>query len=113
MDIETDRCYNKKKLFKRFGEDKKLIELILNSFFEEAPELIEKIEQAVNKNDIKGVQLSSHALKGSAANVNADLLRNAALEMETHAKAQNSDSFVSTLKFIRAEYKKFIREAKL
>ncbi len=113
VDIETDQCYNKKKLFKRFGEDKKLIELILNSFIEEAPELIEKIEQAVNENDIKGVQLSSHALKGSAANVNADLLRNAALGMEIHAKAQNSNSFISTLELIRTEYKNFIREAKL
>ena len=113
IDIEVDQCFNKEKLFERFGNDKNLIELILNSFLEEAPELIEKIGQAIDGNDIEGVKLSSHALKGSAANLNADLLRNAALELETQAKDQNSDSFVATLELIQTQYKRFIREGKL
>ena len=109
---ETNQCFNKEKLFERFGNDKNLIELVLNSFLQEAPELIEKIGQAINENDIEGVKLNSHGLKGSSANVNADLLRDAALEMETHAKAENLDSFVSTLESIQTHYKRFIREAK-
>ncbi len=112
-DSEAAQCFNKEKLLKRFGEDEKMVDLILNSFIEEAPELIEKIEQAVGENNMKGLQLSSHALKGSAANVNADLLRNAALEMETQAKNQNSVAIVPTLELIQTEHKKFIRKTKL
>ena len=43
--------------------------------------------------EAEAVRLNLHALKGSAANVNADLLRNAAFNMETDAKAGYSDSF--------------------
>jgi len=111
--VQTDQCFNKEDLFERFGNDKNLIELVLNSFLQEAPGLIEKIEQAINENDLEGVQLSSHALKGSAANLSADLLRKAALGMETQAKAQDSDSFFSSLELIQIEYKRFVREAKL
>jgi len=109
--IDPVLCFDKNKLLTRFEGDKKLVELIVNSFLQEAPELIEKIHQAIDKNDANGVRLSSHALKGSAANVNADLLSRAALKMETQAKIENSDSFAATLKMIQTEYNNFTREA--
>jgi signal transduction histidine kinase/DNA-binding response OmpR family regulator/HPt (histidine-containing phosphotransfer) domain-containing protein len=112
-DPEPDMCFNKDKLFERFGGDEEIIEVVLDSFLEEAPELIEKIGRAIHEKDVEGVKLSSHALKGSAANVNADLLRNAVLDLETQAKIQNSDSFASQFKVIQNEYSKFIRKAKL
>ena len=112
-DSEQDMCFNKDKLFERFGGDEEIIEVVLDSFFEEAPELIEKIRDAIDGNDVEEVRLNSHALKGSAANVNADLLRKAVLDMETRAKTQNSDSFVLKFEIIQNEYNKFIREAKL
>ncbi len=108
-----DMCFNKDKLFDRFGGDEELIEVVLDAFFEEAPELLAKIGHTIDENDIEGVRLNSHALKGSAANVNADLLKKAVLDMETQAKIQNFDSFASNFEIIQNEYSKFIREAKL
>ncbi|MCD4676380.1 MAG: response regulator, partial [Desulfobacula sp.] len=110
---QADICFNKDKLFERFGEDEEIIEVVLEAFFQEAPELIEKIQQAMDKNNTEDVRSNLHALKGSAANVNADLLRNAALDMETDAKAQNSDFFVSKFEAVQNEYNKFVREANL
>ncbi|MCP3874319.1 MAG: response regulator [Desulfobacteraceae bacterium] len=111
--VEADMCFNRDKLSERFGGDEEMIELVLDSFFQEAPELIDKIEYAINEDDDEGVRLSSHALKGSAANVNADVLRKAALEIETDAKAQNSDSFIAKFETIQEEYNKFMKEANL
>ncbi|RLC06117.1 MAG: hypothetical protein DRH34_01175 [Deltaproteobacteria bacterium] len=113
VDTEVDLCFNKDKLSERFGRDDELIEVVLESFFQEAPELIESIGHAMDENDAEDVRLRLHALKGSAANVNADLLRNAVLDMETEAKAENSDSFVAKFEIIRNEYERFVREAKL
>ncbi len=110
---QADICFNKDKLFERFGDDEEIIEVVLDAFFQEAPELLEKISNAINENDTEDVRSNLHALKGSAANVNADLLRSAALDMETDAKAQNSDSFVSKFEAVQNEYNKFVREAKL
>jgi signal transduction histidine kinase/DNA-binding response OmpR family regulator/HPt (histidine-containing phosphotransfer) domain-containing protein len=110
---ETDLCFNKDKLFQRFEKDEEIINVVLDSFFEEAPELLEKIKQAMVEKEAEAVRLNSHALKGSAANVNADLLRNAAFDMETDAKAGYSDSFGVKFKKIQREYIRFIEEAKL
>lgn len=112
-DTESDMCFNKDKFFERFGGDKEILSVVLDAFLQEAPELMEKIRQAMDENDTEGVRLMSHALKGSAANVNADLLKNAALEMETQAKAQNSDLFIPNYEMIQNEYNMFIREAKI
>ncbi|MBU1343620.1 MAG: response regulator [Proteobacteria bacterium] len=109
---QIDMCFNKDKLFERFGNDKEIIEVVLDSFFQEAPELINKIQHAIDENDTEAVRLASHALKGSAANVNADVLRTAALEMETDAREQDSALFASRFEMIQTEYQKFIREAK-
>ena len=106
-------CFNKDKLFERFGEDEELIEIVLTSFFKEAPELMEKIGNAVNQMDVEQVRSNAHALKGSAANINADLLSQAALEMETQAKADCSDAFSPAFESLQTEYNRFVREARL
>lgn len=113
VNTETDMCFNKDKLVERFGGDEEIIEIVLDSFLQEAPDLIEAIGHAIDENDAEGVRLNLHALKGSAANVNADLLRKAALDMETQAKVQNFNSFVLKFEAVINEYNKFIREVKL
>jgi len=113
VNIETDICFNKDKLFERFKGDKEIIEVVLDAFFQEAPELIDNIGNAIDKKDAEGLRSNSHALKGSAANVNADLLKKAALDMETAAKAENFDLFASKFETIQNEYIKFTKEAKL
>ncbi len=106
-------CFNKEELFERFGNDGEMIKIVLDSFLEEAPELINKIENSVNQNDIEGIKLNCHALKGSAANVNADMLKAAALELETEAKAGLNDTFVLRLKKINNEYNAFLKAVKI
>ncbi len=108
-----DLCFNKEKLHERFGQDDELVAVILDSFFQEAPELLEQISKAVSSNDDDQVRAGAHALKGSSANVNADLLRNAALALETHAKEKKTDLFKDTFVVIEKEYQSFIREAKI
>ena len=112
--VETNKLmnFNKKELSERFGQDKELIKIVLDSFLSEAPPLLEKLENAINKNDIEEIRSSAHALKGSAANVNADLLKLAALELETEAKTGQSDSFLLKFENINEEYNAFTKAVK-
>ena len=109
--IETSEyfCFNREELSERFGNDEEMIQIILDSFLEEAAELMEKLENSVNQQDIEETRLNSHALKGSAANVSADLLRFAALELENKAKEDQTDSFALKFKTITTEYNTFIK----
>ncbi|MCP4673751.1 MAG: response regulator, partial [Desulfobacula sp.] len=105
-------CFNKEKLFERFGDDGEMIKIVMDSFLEEAPELINKIDNAVNKHDVEETKLNCHALKGSAANVNADILQVAVLELETEAKTGLYDNFELKLNKIHDEYNAFLKALK-
>ena len=113
QDVEPDLCFDKKTLFERFGQDEELVQVIMASFFEEAPELIEHISNALNTNDTEAVRSNAHALKGSSANVNADLLRNAAFELETAAREQQLEQLPGMFEAVEKEYESYVREARI
>ncbi len=110
--VETDLCFDKEKLLERFGGDGETVKIILESFFQEAPEFLEKIGNAIDNKEMEDIRSNCHALKGSAANVNAELLRKAAMDMETEAKNNNPDSFLLKYQALQNEYKLFIKEVK-
>ena len=110
--VETDLCFDKEKLLERFGGDGETVKIILESFFQEGPEFLEKIGNAIDNKEMEDIRFNCHALKGSAANVNAELLRKAALAMETEAKNGNPDSFIEKYQALQNEYQLFIKEAK-
>jgi two-component system, sensor histidine kinase and response regulator len=113
--IETQQlmCFNKQQLLERFGKDEEMVNIILDLFFEEAPQLLEKITKAIDRKDIEETRLNAHALKGTAANVNADILQAAALELETSAKTGYSDSLPTGLEKIKKEYNAFKKAVKI
>ncbi|MBU2431315.1 MAG: response regulator, partial [Proteobacteria bacterium] len=104
------KSFDREKLSERFGNDQELIEAVLEAFFLEAPELIDHIQTAVQNNDIETVRLKAHALKGSSANINAELLRQAALELETEAKNQKTELFAQRCAQLQDEYEKFLED---
>ncbi len=110
-ETEGALVFDREKLFERFGNDEEMVEIIVESFLEEAPELIENMANAIDDNDLEGVQSAAHALKGSAANVNAEVLKEASLAVETNAKNDNPDGFAAQLKLIQDEFNIFSREA--
>ncbi len=110
---EKTLSFDKEKLLERFGNDQEIVEVVLEAFFQESPDLIANIGNAIDENDTEAVRSHSHALKGSAANVNADLLRLAALDLETEAKQQNSDYFAEKFVQLQNEYETLVRNSKL
>lgn len=109
---KTVPCFLKDKLYDRFGQDTQLISIILDSFFQEAPDLLSELQTAVGDNDTEMVRTRAHALKGSAANVNAESLRQRSFEMENSAKNNETDSFQIQLEAIQTEYDRFVEEVK-
>jgi two-component system sensor histidine kinase/response regulator len=106
-------CFNKDRLSERFGNDEELIQMVLDSFFEEAPELIEKIKTSIDQEDVESIRSYSHALKGSAANVNADILRETAAYMEDQAKNGELSLVPQIVERLEKEWTDFTREANI
>ncbi|WP_321492398.1 response regulator [uncultured Desulfobacter sp.] len=72
----------------RFGNDEELAADVLESFAQEVEELVDNLVAAVGNEpfDPEYVIACAHALKGGAANVNAEQLRLAALDIEIQVK---------------------------
>jgi PAS domain S-box-containing protein len=66
----------------RVGGDKALVERSALGFTSDAPNLIEKLKRALMENDTSGIEQQAHTIKGAAANVSANLLRDVAYEIE-------------------------------
>ncbi len=105
--------FDKAKLFERFGNDEELIGVVLEAFLQEAPGLIENMKTAIERKDYELIRSHAHALKGSAANVNADILRQLALSMEQCADKADIEIEAISLIFsdIGKEYNAFTKEA--
>jgi signal transduction histidine kinase/DNA-binding response OmpR family regulator/HPt (histidine-containing phosphotransfer) domain-containing protein len=103
-------CFNKTRLYERFGNDEELIQVVLDAFLEEVPELIGKIKVAIDKEDAELIRSHAHALKGSAGNVNADILKEMAWCMEQEAKLGKLTSISRIFLDIEREFHAFEKE---
>ena len=77
--------FDREKCFERFGDDPELVGVVMASFFEEITELMDNLSEAVNAGDAESVRAKAHALKGAAANVNAEQVRQTAFILEQTA----------------------------
>jgi CheY-like chemotaxis protein len=97
-------------MLSRFGGDRELVRIVLDSFLEESPDVIKKLKEAVITGDLEAVKSNSHALKGSSANVNAWLINRSAIAIEQSAKENDKMQLPALLQAIEMEFEKFTKE---
>jgi signal transduction histidine kinase/CheY-like chemotaxis protein len=66
----------------RLGGDGQLLDDVVRIFVEDCPARLAEIKRAVDAGDIQGIRAGAHALKGSAANLSADGVIEAARVLE-------------------------------
>jgi two-component system sensor histidine kinase/response regulator len=71
----------------RVGGDRQLLAEISRLFVDDAPKHLDRIRQAIDEGDAESVQRAAHALKGAAANFEADSLVAAARSLEEIARS--------------------------
>ena len=88
-------------LANEFGMNPEETAEILDIFFEESESLIQKMEEALNNKNHNDIALHAHAMKGSAANINASNLSSLALNIEISGKSGNLDNAKDTLPLLK------------
>lgn len=81
--------YDRDALLERIGGDEDLIQVILQVFLEETPEIINALKLALDQDDIAGAKIQAHTLKGSCANVSAENLRALAYDIEKACREED------------------------
>ena len=108
--IEDSMRFDKALLWERFGHDGEMIQEILASFFQETTNLLTDLKHAAEQHNIQAVTACAHALKGSAANVNADRLKDLAMLLEQDAATKDRTGLQKMCDAIFKEYKLFAKE---
>jgi HPt (histidine-containing phosphotransfer) domain-containing protein len=85
------------------GEFDYLVELI-DSFLEDAPQLLSELEQLVESGDAAGVRRVAHSLKSNGADFGADSFSSLCKELEMTAKAGTLEGTGDMVAQIAAEY---------
>jgi protein-histidine pros-kinase len=69
------------------GDDEELMQEIIGLYLREYPRILTDIRAAAASGDVRALEFSAHALKGSVGNMAAKRAREAAMELETLARA--------------------------
>jgi HPt (histidine-containing phosphotransfer) domain-containing protein len=69
------------------GDDKELMQEIVDLYLEEYPRILGDIRAAAASGEVRALEFSAHALKGSVSNMAARRAYDAAMELETLARA--------------------------
>lgn len=90
----------------RFGGDE-LIDMSFSSFLEETEEMIEGIEEGLEKNDVEMVRSNMHTIKGTAGTLGIIKLAEAAKKGEGKLKAGNASDLVEDAVAVKQFYNEF------
>jgi HPt (histidine-containing phosphotransfer) domain-containing protein len=74
-------------LLLRLMNDRELAGSILEGFLQDAPSQLRQLRARLDGEDVSGVRLQAHTLRGAAATVSAETLSQIAMAMETAAAA--------------------------
>ncbi len=101
-------AFDRQTLSDRFGGDEELMAMVIDSFLSEAPELMTALSRAVQDSDMEEMRVKAHALKGTAANVNAERLRNVSFELENAARQEDTSLFKPLFEKVEKELNRFV-----
>jgi len=106
MDSTDHEIFDKKSMLSRLDGDEELANVVIATFLDEAPVLLNKIKNDLELNDANSLQHHAHSLKGAAANIGADILNNTAAQIEQAAQQGNLALANSHFEKIENEYDK-------
>jgi len=75
----------------RLGGDESLFRKLLRMFLDDAPVQIERMQQHLRDEDLAGLQLRAHSLKGVAMSIGGNALQKVASEIEVAARGREPD----------------------
>lgn len=99
--------FDQEALLGRLMGDRQLAATVLRGFLQDVPFQLKKLRERLDDSDAPGARLQAHALKGAAATVSAESLREIALAMEQAGRAAKLDNCGQLLPSAVREFERF------
>jgi len=100
------RILDRAALMARLMDDTDLVREVLDEFLKDIPHQIETLKSAIEAGDVETAHRQAHSIKGAAANVAAEALREVAFEMEKAGKAGDMDRMAAIMPEIERKFER-------
>ena len=104
--------FDKKGYRSRIMEDDSFGRILIEAFLSDMPQQIETLELAIVEGDALRAGKQAHKIKGAAANMGGEAMREIARQMEEAGKADNQDMLLSLLPTLRNTFEVLVPELK-
>ena len=104
---QAGATFDEKDLLSRLIGDRQLAGVVLKGFLQDFPSLLNHLRTRLDQADAPGAALQAHSLKGAAAAVSADGLRDLAQAMELAGKSGELDDLGGLLPRTVDEFERF------
>ncbi len=92
--IEQTEHFNKEKFIEKLGSNGDFYFSILETALQEFPKYIKELNNAILENDAQNITRAAHAIKGSAFNIEFNLLGELAQQMENQSNNKDNCSLI-------------------
>ncbi|NIA16675.1 MAG: response regulator, partial [Nitrospiraceae bacterium] len=106
---EERQVFNEDDLKEKVGDDPELLQLILNTFVDDAQTQMAAIEEALQGRDAPALASRAHALKSAAGNASAERFYEACLALELAGKEEQLDEAHNVYEVVKREFEEFAR----
>jgi len=96
--------FGEKELQSRLMNDMALVRRIIKAFFSDTPLHVSELKLALTKKEYDDARRLAHNIKGSAANISAKALNQAALDLEDLIKAGRSEEYDSAFQRLETQF---------
>jgi len=97
MDEKAPAVFDRRALTDRLMGDEALAETVIAAFLEDMPQQIDAINTSIAQAQTRQTGSLAHKIKGAAANIGADALRNVAYSLEKAGRADDMDALKALL----------------
>jgi two-component system, sensor histidine kinase and response regulator len=105
----TPQILNRQEALERLGGDEEMLSEFLGLLLEQVDSMLPEMQQALANRDATSMERLGHSLKGAAASLGAEKLRNAAYELETLGRSGSLDKAAESIETIE-EQAGFLRQ---
>ncbi len=96
--------FNKEMLQERLMGDENILKEILDIFIEESALQIESLKDHLERKDLEKIRMQAHTIKGAAANIGGEVLRQTASALERAAEKRDFAKITSLMPELEKQY---------
>jgi len=112
VEQRTTPAFDTEKMLKSWGNDQSFVQRLIAKFSARAPDDLQKLRQAIVRNDATEAQRLAHGLKGAAGYVAAEKVRQIAAQLEAMAREGDMSDAKDRLSELSTELQRCAEEAR-